>query len=216
MRRCALGIYVFAFACGCGHAESAADSIALGPSKTCTEGVWDGIECARPRGDNGGNSSDDDAESSEPAAGKATAKVAPCDGDECDDEPLDHAPSSDSDFMREGLAAYNSRDYQTARKLFYELISKHPNSPHVGDAYFWFGKMFEEEGRKDPSKLQLAVQSFIEAEKYPKATQGPAALLELGNVYLQLGDTSKASLQYAQLRKRYPGSAAATKIPPGH
>ena len=215
MTRWALGICLFVLACGCERAESPADSIALGPSKTCAEGVWDGIECAAPRGHDD-SASDDDADPGEPGAGKATAKVAPCDGDECDDEGLDHAPSSDSDFMREGLAAYNARDYKTARKLFYELISKHPNSPHVGDAYFWFGKMFQEEGRKDPSKLQLAVQSFIEAEKYPKAAQGPAAMLELGNVYLQLGDTSKASLQYGQLRKRYPGSAAATKIPPGH
>ncbi|MGH7282398.1 MAG: tetratricopeptide repeat protein [Polyangiaceae bacterium] len=200
-------------ACGCGHAASPADSIALGPSKSCTEGVWDGIECATPHAE---KNSDDEDTSGEATTDRTTAKVEPCEDDDCDDAPLDHAPSSDSDFMTEGLAAYNARDYMKARKLFYELISKHPNSPHVGDAYFWFGKMFEEEGRKDPMKLQLAAQSFIEAEKFPKATQGPAAMLELGLVYMQLGETSKANLQFAQLRKRFPGSAAATKIPPGH
>lgn len=213
MTRCALGVFLFAFACGCGRAESPADSIALGPSKSCAAGVWDGIECATPQEE---KDADDVATDSDSKNDPATAKVAPCEDDGCDDRPLDHAPSSDSELMFQGVTAYNGRDFPTARKLFYELIAKHPNSPFVGDAYFWFGKMFETEGAKDPSKLQLAVQSFIEAEKYPKAKDAPAAMLELGNVYLILGETSKASLQFARLRKQFPGSAAATKIPPGH
>ncbi len=211
--RVGFGAALIFFAVACGRAQSPADSIALGPAKSCAAGaVWDGIECAVPHAE---KSAGDDT-SADPQTDKATTNVEPCEGDDCDETALDHAPSTDSDFMTEGLAAYNAHDYPHARNLFYELISKHPNSPHVGDAYFWFGKMFEEEGKRDPSKLHLAAQSFIEAEKYPKATQGPAAMLELGLVYMQLGDASKASLQFAQLRRRYPGSAAATKIPSGH
>jgi tetratricopeptide (TPR) repeat protein len=59
------------------------------------------------------------------------------------------------------------QDLMNARKSYFELIQKHPNSRYVPNAYLAFGEMFFEEAAKDPSKWDLAIQAYNEVIKFP-------------------------------------------------
>jgi tetratricopeptide (TPR) repeat protein len=59
------------------------------------------------------------------------------------------------------------QDLASARKTYFELIQKHPNSRYIPSAYLAFGEMFFEEAAKDPSKWDLAIAAYNEVIKYP-------------------------------------------------
>lgn len=219
MTRLALaGIVVLASACG--RASSPADSIALGgAAKACPAGAtWDGIECAAPHSSATTTGADGETTAHDVVAAGAGSSIEEdtCEGDDCvaPSTPVSVA-AAEAMLMANGIAAYNAHDYPKARKELYTLIQRYPNGVHVADAYFWFGKMFEDEGASDPSKYALAIQAFEETQKYPRATQAPASLLEMGIVYGRMHETGKQKAAFANLRRRYPNSAAASKIPAG-
>jgi tetratricopeptide (TPR) repeat protein len=63
-------------------------------------------------------------------------------------------------------------DKSKARRWFYELIKRRPDSPYLPYAYFAFGELFFDEGKDDPAKNQLAEHAYAEVLKY---TQSPIA-----------------------------------------
>lgn len=65
------------------------------------------------------------------------------------------------------LEAEQSGDFMTARKRYFELISQFPRSRLVPLAYLAFGELFAREAESDPTKRELAVQSYAEVLKYP-------------------------------------------------
>ena len=65
------------------------------------------------------------------------------------------------------LAAEKAGDLSTARKTYYELISKNPTSKLIPLAYLAFGEMFAKEASSDPSKWNIAQAAFQEVLKYP-------------------------------------------------
>lgn len=54
-----------------------------------------------------------------------------------------------------------------ARKVYYELIQKAPNSKYISSAYLAFGELFFGEAQGDNSKFELAKQAYLEVIKYP-------------------------------------------------
>ena len=60
-------------------------------------------------------------------------------------------------------------DKSKARRWFYELIKRRPDSQYVPYAYFAFGEMFFEESKTDAAKVQLAEAAFNEVLKYPQS-----------------------------------------------
>jgi tetratricopeptide (TPR) repeat protein len=60
-----------------------------------------------------------------------------------------------------------ANDYQNARKVYYELIQKRPDSKYIPNAYLAFGELFFNEAQGDPSKWDLAAQAYTEVIKYP-------------------------------------------------
>jgi tetratricopeptide (TPR) repeat protein len=60
-----------------------------------------------------------------------------------------------------------SQDYKNARSVYYELIQKAPQSKYIPNAYLAFGELFFNEAQGDPSKWDLAAQSYQEVVKYP-------------------------------------------------
>jgi tetratricopeptide (TPR) repeat protein len=117
-----------------------------------------------------------------------------------------------------GLAHELNGNKQAARKAYYEVIAKTPSSKLVPLCYFAFGEMFFLEAATDPSKNELALQSFLEALKYPPPdnTLYPEALLRQGQTYLRQKDDAKAAQAFARLRRDHAESAAAAEIPAGH
>jgi tetratricopeptide (TPR) repeat protein len=81
----------------------------------------------------------------------------------------DYPSYAASDEARYFLALEHERsgDLSKARRAYYELIQRSPQSRYVPYAYFAFGEMFRREAEGDPSRVDLARQAYREAAKYP-------------------------------------------------
>ncbi len=106
-------------------------------------------------------------------------------------------------------------DLNNARRSYYEVVAHHPGSKLVPLAYFAFGEMFFVEALADPAKNELARQAFAEVLRYPPADNAvyADALLRQGETELRLRDDAKARRSFDLLRRDFPGSEAARKIP---
>ena len=149
----------------CGHAESPGANVALGPSRACAEGqVDDGFECVSKHASDHRADGDDDGE--QPLAKKKpSTDCGPF--DDCDEVASSPHGKDEEDDFNVALKAFRAHDYTNARRLFFAMLQAHPDGRHPDDAYFYFGKMFEDEGLQDPTKLPLAAQSFEQVLMYP-------------------------------------------------
>jgi tetratricopeptide (TPR) repeat protein len=87
-----------------------------------------------------------------------------------------------------------AKDYQNARKVYFELIEKSPQSPYIPNAYLAFGELFFQESQADPSKWDLAAAAYKEVIKFP-APKNKAygyARYKLGYVYWNKGEYAEA------------------------
>ncbi|MDI1482159.1 hypothetical protein [Polyangium sp. y55x31] len=114
-----------------------------------------------------------------------------------------------------------------ARKVYFELIQNWPQSKFIPNAYLAFGELFFNEAQGDPSKWQLAEQSYQEVTKYPAPDNKVwgYAHYKLGYVYWNQGEFPKAlsefkktieyGMQYQQLpnAKELANSARRDIIP---
>lgn len=60
-------------------------------------------------------------------------------------------------------------DKSKARRWFFEVIKRRPDSQYVPYAYFAFGELFFEESKTDAAKVQLAEAAYSEVLKYPQS-----------------------------------------------
>lgn len=60
-----------------------------------------------------------------------------------------------------------AQDNATARKVYFELKDKRPNSKYIPNVYLAFGELFFNEAQGDPSKWDLAAQAYENVIKYP-------------------------------------------------
>jgi tetratricopeptide (TPR) repeat protein len=88
--------------------------------------------------------------------------------------------------------ALGARD--RARRDWFELVQKFPQSKLVPRAYLGFAELFFEESAADPSKLELAKQAYQEVLKYPPPdnTVWGYAQYKLGWVHFNLGSFEAA------------------------
>jgi len=93
-----------------------------------------------------------------------------------------------------------AKDYDNARKVYFELIDKWKQSKYIPNAYLAFGELFFQEAQGDPSKWALAEQSYQEVIKYPPPDNKVYgyAHYKLGYVYWNQGDHPKAISEYKQ------------------
>jgi TolA-binding protein len=87
-----------------------------------------------------------------------------------------------------------ANDYQNARKVYYELIQKRPDSKYIPNAYLAFGELFFNEAQGDPSKWDLAAQAYTEVIKYPPPNNKVYgyAWYKLAYVFWNKGEFDKA------------------------
>lgn len=93
-----------------------------------------------------------------------------------------------------------AKDYENARKVYFELIDKWKQSKYIPNAYLAFGELFFQEAQGDPSKWALAEQSYQEVTKYPPPDNKVFgyAHYKLGYVYWNQGDAAKAINEFKQ------------------
>lgn len=81
-------------------------------------------------------------------------------------EPGQGAADPGRDLYDKALAHEREGALDQARRAYFELIQQHPGSTYVPHAYFAFGLLFEREAESDPTKAELAAQSYEEVLKY--------------------------------------------------
>ncbi len=104
-------------------------------------------------------------------------------------------------------------DLAHARKTYFELISRHPQSKYIPYAYYAFGEAFHEEAKSDPTKYALATQAYLETLKFATSNIQPWALLRTGQTYDAVGDHVRAQQMWAKLKRDFPQSPAASQAP---
>ncbi len=60
-----------------------------------------------------------------------------------------------------------ANDNANARRVYYELIQKRPNSKYIPNAYLAFGELFFNEAQGDPSKWSFARDAYVKVIGYP-------------------------------------------------
>ena len=76
-------------------------------------------------------------------------------------------PANDEVLFYLATEYEQSADLRNARKAYFELIQKAPESRYVPEAYLAFGEMFFDEGARDPSKWDLALAAYRKVLAYP-------------------------------------------------
>ena len=106
-----------------------------------------------------------------------------------------------------------------ARKVYFQIINDTPNSKYIPNAYLAFGELFFNEAQGDPSKFELARQSYAKVLEYPAATNKVwgYAQYKLGYVYWNLGEKEnmpkaleafKKTIEYSKQYAAQPGVKA--------
>jgi len=91
-----------------------------------------------------------------------------------------------------------AKDLQNARKVYFELIEKAPQSPYIPNAYLAFGELYFQEAQGDPSKFDLAAAAYKEVIKYqpPKNKVYGYARYKLGYVHWNKGEYAETLNQF--------------------
>lgn len=93
------------------------------------------------------------------------------------------------------------KDYDKARKVYYELIQSWPKSKYIPNAYLAFGELFFQEALVDPGQWSFAEQSYQEVIKYPAPDNKVFgyAHYKLGYVYWNQGEYAKSINAFKQV-----------------
>jgi tetratricopeptide (TPR) repeat protein len=108
-----------------------------------------------------------------------------------------------------------ANDLANARKVYYDLIKKAPQSKYIPNAYLAFGELFFNEAQGDPSKWDLAAQAYTEVTKYPAPANKVYgyAWYKLGYVYWNKGELEKSlnafkkTIEFGVVNSQLPGAS---------
>lgn len=131
-------------------------------------------------------------------------------------------PNLDEVFYYLAYEYEQGQNLDEARKVYLQLINETPQSKYIPNAYLAFGELFFNEGQTDPSKFELAKQSYAKVLEYPEAQNKVFgyALYKMGYVHWNLGerenfakalDYFKKTIEYAERHAKEPGVDALQK-----
>ena len=106
-------------------------------------------------------------------------------------------------------------DAANARRVYYDLIKKRPDSKYIPNAYLAFGELFFNEAQGDPSKWDLAAQAYSEVIKYPAPNNKVYgyAWYKLAYVFWNKGELDKSlnafkkTIEFGVVHTQLPGAA---------
>jgi tol-pal system protein YbgF len=127
-----------------------------------------------------------------------------------DERPSDRAPVLDPEAKRAydaALAQVNAKQYDRALESLSAFLVRYPDHPYAENATYWRGECFYARGEY----LRAAEQ--FEAVVTRGGNKAPDALLKLGASHERLGAGDRAKEYWDRLRRDYPRSDAAKKIP---
>ena len=104
-------------------------------------------------------------------------------------------PQLDEVFYYLAYEYEQANDNANARRVYFDLITKTPNSKYIPNAYLAFGELFFNEAQGDPSKWEPAEQAYVKVIRYPPPDNKVYgyAWYKLAYVFWNEGDFAKRS-----------------------
>lgn len=103
-----------------------------------------------------------------------------------------------------------AKKWQAALDAFAGFLLRYPDHPYASNAFYWRGECYYALGDFGSAVAQF--EGLV--ARFPVAAKVPDALLKLGLSERKLGSTVKAKTAFARLKRDFPLSEAAKKIPP--
>jgi len=104
----------------------------------------------------------------------------------------------------DGLAR---KDCARAIPQLNSFATNHRDSPLADNALYWAARCYAATGKQNE-----AISKFYDVTlKYPKGDRAAAALWAQGNLFLEMGDTPDARINFSKLIRDYPSSDEATR-----
>lgn len=114
------------------------------------------------------------------------------------------------DFVNQGVAAWNAKDFATSLAAFENVLAiaelspmKDPKNPAAVDTAIYFNAAL---AAQNCGNHEAAIKYFSETEKYGYRDTGPDCVSSIGISYTALGDTAKALSVLDEGFKKYPTS----------
>ncbi|MGC8587611.1 MAG: tetratricopeptide repeat protein [Hydrogenobaculum sp.] len=123
---------------------------------------------------------------------------------------ISNTPQNPQELYGMAYRAYQSGDYQKAKRLFKEFILKNPHSKLTNNAYYWLG-MTEKAMHHNSEALAILLSLIDKCRKgeLPSCDKAPSAYFSAANIYKEMGQKSAAINLYKELIKLYPDSIEA-------
>ncbi|MGZ3420570.1 MAG: tol-pal system protein YbgF [Polyangiales bacterium] len=122
-------------------------------------------------------------------------------------------PSLDPQAAKDYDAAYalvKAKKLQPALDALAGFLVRYPDHPYAANALYWRGECYWALG--DYSSAATQFDALV--ARFPASGKTPDGLLKLGLAHRKLGSAGKAKVAFDRLRKEFPTSEAAKKIPP--
>lgn len=107
-------------------------------------------------------------------------------------------------------ALVKAKKPQQAVDAFGGFIVRYPDHPYAANALYWRGECYYQLGDYTGAVNQFDTLTI----RYPGSNKLAEGLLKLGLSHRKLGSTAKARAAFERLKKDFPTSQAAKKIPP--
>jgi tol-pal system protein YbgF len=122
------------------------------------------------------------------------------------------APALDRDAKvayDEALSLVNAKRFPEALDAFAGFLVRWPDHPNADNAMFWRGECYYAQGQYAPAAEQF--EGVL--ARFPMGNKVPDSLLKLGMARQKLGDPQAAKQAFDKLRRDYPHSDAARRLP---
>ncbi len=103
-----------------------------------------------------------------------------------------------------------AKKWQAALDAFAGFLLRYPDHTYAPNAFYWRGECYY--ALADYGSAVAQFEGLL--SRFPAAAKVPDALLKLGLSERKLGSTAKAKTAFERLKRDYPLSEAAKKIPP--
>jgi len=112
-------------------------------------------------------------------------------------------------YLKVGEVYYeNLKDTEKAVGIFEKIAKTYPTSPQAGEALWFLGKHYYEEG-----KYKLARNKFIQLVlDFPKSGKVKAAKIQIAKCYEKMEEYKKAIDTYGEFERAYPSDSIVPKI----
>lgn len=104
-----------------------------------------------------------------------------------------------------GYTLYHQGRYVDAETSFQQFLQGNPGTELTDNAQYWVG-----ECRFARGDFQGALAAFqMTVDRFPRGNKVADAILKMGDAHQALGESERARERWEEVRRRFPGSAAA-------